>query len=320
MEGPGDNRTDRNHGIAIQLDLISISMLTFLLSGYFFTPTEHTDTYAAIDPLAIDLSRKRILITGAARGLGREIAISYARAGASAIAVLDLLDLAPTVQGLIEAAAAAGRERPHIVHMTCDITQLEEVERAAQIIQIQWGSVDVLVNNAGYLAPFEPLGESDPEKWWRNWEVNVKGVYLVTRAILPLLLRSQDKTTIVLSSVGAHHTLPGGSGYETTKLAVLKINNYLMAEYGSHGLLAYAVAPGGVRTDMARGFPQDLHHLLSDTPQMVADTITFLTQERREWLAARYVDSRWDMLELLEKKDAIVAGDLLKVKLCVKAQ
>ena len=216
---------------------------------------------------------------------------------------------------LKQAARAAGHPEPDVIALVADITDHAAVSRAAEVIKSRFGALDILINNAGYLDPYTKLGDSNPEQWWRSWEVNVKGVYLMTRTFLPLILNSNDKTIIVISSVGAHHTMPGGSGYETTKLAVLKINNYLMLEYGDQGLLAYAVAPGGVNTDMAKDFPR--RDLLTDTPRMVADTITFLTQERREWLAARYVDSRWDMTEMLEKKDAIVERDLLKVKLQV---
>jgi NAD(P)-dependent dehydrogenase (short-subunit alcohol dehydrogenase family) len=228
-----------------------------------------------------------------------------------------MLDTGPVEKELADAAKAAGRSPVDVIGLKVDITNLTEVESAVETVESRFGSVDVLINNAGYLTPYTPLGDSDPEKWWRSWEVNVKGVYLMTKCFLPLILKSQDKTMIVLSSVGAHHTLPGGSSYETTKLAVLKINNYLNAEYGSRGLLAYAVAPGGVKTDMISGFPPEYHHLLTDTPQMVADTMTFLTQARLEWLAGRYVDSRWDMPEFLEKKDIIMKENLLTVQMRV---
>ncbi len=263
------------------------------------------------------MNGKRILETGSSRGLGREMALSFAKAGVTGIALLDMLDVAPVAKEVIETAEATGHPKPEVIQLSTDITQIRDVQKAADLVRSNWDNIDILINNAGYLAPYEPLSDSDPELWWRNFEVNVKGVYLMTRTFLPLLLQSTEKTMIVLSSVGAHHTLPGGSGHETTKLAVLKLNSYLMAEYGSKGLLAYAVAPGGVKTDMVGGFLQEFHHLLSDTPQMVADTIVFLTQERREWLAARYVDSRWDMPELLAKKDEIVERDLLKMCLRV---
>lgn len=245
------------------------------------------------------------------------MALSYAKAGASGIAIIDLLDSTAVEKECLEAAKAAGRSQPSIICLKVDIRNLAAVEQAAKAIQSKFDSLDIIINNAGYLAPYEPLVDSDPEKWWVSWEVNVRGPYHIAKAFLPFLLKSNDKTMIVISSVGAHHTLLGGSSYETTKLAVLKINNYLMLEYGDQGLLVYAVAPGGVHTDMAASFPKDALHLLTDTPQLVADTITFLTKERRDWLAARYVDSRWDMEELLQKKETIIRDDLLKVKMRV---
>jgi NAD(P)-dependent dehydrogenase (short-subunit alcohol dehydrogenase family) len=265
--------------------------------------------------LKLSLKGKNILITGAARGIGRETALSYAKAGASGIFILDLTDPKPVENEILQVTKAHDLPSPQVVCSMTDITDLAAVEKAAETVRATLGAIDILVNNAGYLAPYKPLGESDPITWWRNFEVNVKGVYLITRCFLPLVLQSNDKTIIVLSSIGALHNLSGGSGYETTKLVVLKINNYLNAEYAAQGLLVYAVAPGGVQTALASGFPGHLGHLLQDTPQMAADTIVFLTQERRDWLAARYVDSRWDMTEFLAKKEAIIKDDLLKIQL-----
>lgn len=256
------------------------------------------------------------MITGASRGLGREMALSYAKGGISGIAILDLLDSTHVEKDILESAAAAGRSQPKVLCLKVDITNVASVEQAFETVKSEFKSLDILVNNAGYGSRYVSVTESDPEQWWRNFEVNVKGVYLMVKSFLPLILQSQDKTIVVLSSIGAHHVVAGGSGYEPTKLTVLKFNEYLMAEYGSEGLLVYAIAPGGVLTDMSSdAFPAHLHHLLPDTPRLVADTLTFLTKERREWLASRYVDSKWDMEEFMAKKDAIVKDDLLKVRL-----
>lgn len=75
------------------------------------------------------------------------------------------------------------------------------------------GGLDVLVNNAGWLERFVPMGESDVDEWWYTWEVNIRGLYLVTRAFLPLVLKSKEKTIVNLSSIGAHMTRPGVSAY-----------------------------------------------------------------------------------------------------------
>lgn len=245
------------------------------------------------------------------------MALSYARAGASCIIVVDLLDSTAVEGELLKAAKEAKRPPPKIIRLQVDVTDVKAVEAAAETIGSMIDKLDILVNNAGILVPYSPIGDSDPEKWWRCWEVNVKGVYLMSRSFLPLVLKSEEKTMIMLSSVSAHSSIPGGSAYESTKFSILKLNDYLMGEYGSQGLLAYAISPGGVMTDMANAFPAQYHHFLTDTPQLVANTLVFLTKERREWLACRYVDSRWDMEQLLAKQDVIVEEDLLKVKMRV---
>ncbi|KAK4894363.1 hypothetical protein LTR27_007496 [Elasticomyces elasticus] len=286
-------------------------------TGHGFVPIQRNDTYPFIDPTKSSFSGQNVLITGAARGLGREMAISYAKAGASGIALLDILDATPVEADLRAAATATGNPAPTLVSVQVDVTSEVSVASAVKTVSAVFQSLDFVINNAGLLTGYATLLDSEPAKWWRDWEVNVKGPYLVSRAFLPLILKGVQKTFVVTSSVGAHFTMPGGSSYESSKLAVLKLNYYLMAEHGSDGVLAYAIAPGGVPTAMIAGFPEELHDRLTDTPQLVADTLVFLTRERRDWLAERYIDSRWDMEQLMAKKREIMDRDLLKVRIAL---
>jgi hypothetical protein len=82
-------------------------------------------------------------------------------------------------------------------------------------------------------------------------------------------------------------------------------------------MVAIAVRPGGVMTELAANMPEVMHHLLVDTPQLAGDTLAWLGSERREWLGGRYVNAAWDMEELSGKKDDIVKRDLLKVRMAV---
>ena len=143
--------------------------------------------------------------------------------------------------------------------------------------------VDIVINNAGVLERFRPIADSDPDEWWRTWEVNVKGVYLMARSFLPLLLKSQEKTMIVVSSVAATMTSPGGSAYQTSKLAVLRLNEFLMQEYGQQGLIAYGVHPGSVMTELSFQLPKHMQAVFIDSPDLAGDTLVFLTRERRKW-------------------------------------
>lgn len=163
------------------------------------------------------------------------------------------------------------------------------------------------------------IADSDPDEWWRTWQVNTFGAYLIVRATIPLLLKKSDglKTILNVSSVGAHILMAGGSAYQTGKLALIRFTEFINAEYGEQGVLSIAVHPGGVPTELSSGMPSAMHHVLVDQPALAADTFVWLTAERRDWLASRYVSCTWDMEELTSLKNKIVEKDLLKIRLDV---
>ena len=139
----------------------------------------------------------------------------------------------------------------------------------------------------------------------------------MTRAFLPLLLRGGEKTIVNMSSIGAHMTRPGASAYQAGKLAQLRLTEFINVEYAAQGILALAIHPGAVPTELGFNLPANAHSSLVDTPELAADTIVWLTQEKRMWLAARYLSATWDMPEIMSRKDEIVEGDKLKVRLVV---
>ncbi|KAK6002585.1 hypothetical protein QM012_001335 [Aureobasidium pullulans] len=288
-------------------------------AGFKFTPTIHNDTYDFISTKSQNLKGKRVFLTGASKGIGRETALSFARAGASSIALgarSSLSDLATEVE---KAAKEAGHAAPKVVSIKLDVTDVSSTEQAAKTVKSEFGGLDFLFNNAGYLEEFKKIGESDPDEWWRTQEVNIKGPYLVARAFIPVLLDTKDgdKTIINTSSIGAHIIMPGASSYQVTKLALLRLSEFIQAEYKDQGILCYNIHPGGVVTELASRMPEENHHVLCDQPQLAADTVAWLVNEKREWLAGRYVSVTWDMKQLLDKKDEIIKKDLLKVRMTV---
>lgn len=170
-----------------------------------FTHTTHHDTYPYISPTdpSVDLSGKYYLVSGASKGIGRSIVISLAEAGASGIACLARGSVSTTVDAALAAAKSANRPTPKIIELAADVADRSAVEEAAATVEREFGRLDVLVNNAGYVEKYLPPLESDPDDWWRSWEVNVKGVYLMDRAFIPLLLRGGDKTIVTVTSAGA---------------------------------------------------------------------------------------------------------------------
>jgi NAD(P)-dependent dehydrogenase (short-subunit alcohol dehydrogenase family) len=132
-----------------------------------------------------------------------------------------------------------------------------------------------------------------------------------------LLLKSQTKTIINITSGGANALFPGASGYQTTKFALCRLTEFMDKEYYQQGLIAISLHPGGVQTELALNMPPDMHDVLTDTPELAADTIVWLSRERRDWLSGRYATVNWDMEELDQKKEDILQRNLLKFRLVI---
>ncbi|KAK9428078.1 hypothetical protein V1505DRAFT_410867 [Lipomyces doorenjongii] len=287
-------------------------------SGSQFTSTTHHDTYPAIDPKTkSDQHGRVVLITGASKGIGRATAVSFAKAGAATIVIAARSNLDDVEKDVLAAAKEAGHSAPQVVRLQLDVADEASIGSAVSQMEKQVGRLDVLINNAGYLESWKPVADSDPSEWWLSWEINLRGVYLMTRAFLPLMLKGGQKIIVNVSSIGAHYSRPGASAYQTAKFALLRFTEFVASEYGSQGIVTYALHPGGVPTELALGMPEPMHSLLVDSAQLAADTMTWLTQERREWLMGRYISSNWDLPELMSKQEEIVNGDKLKMRMVV---
>ncbi|KAI1819608.1 oxidoreductase-like protein [Xylaria intraflava] len=310
-------------------------------NGASFTATIHGDTYDAVNPHKYsDLRGCSVFISGASRGVGFATALACVAAGCRDLALASLErisdELIEELQTATNSPAEATENKPlNLLLFILDVRSAEAVAAvAAETARAFGGHLDILVNNAGFLEKSAPIAASDPDAYWYPFEVNLRGTYLVTRALLPLLLSDRGngdrshaetragentglRTLINVSSMGAFAFRTGGSAYQTSKWAVLKFTEFVMAEYADQGVLAYCVHPGGILTKLALNMPENTHAGLTDTPALAGDTIVFLAHQRREWLAGRYISCKWDMPEFLGREKEIVDGDKLKVRLVV---
>ncbi|KAI0170738.1 hypothetical protein BJ166DRAFT_203161 [Pestalotiopsis sp. NC0098] len=288
-------------------------------ADYDMTKDVHSDTYPAIDPTKANFKGKSVFISGASRGLGRAMCVSFAKAGASMIALGARGDTSETAKAILDAAAAAGKPAPKILPIKFDVSDKDSVDAAAAKVRQEFGKVDIVIANAAILETGK-MTEMDPDAWVRTFTTNTVGLYLLYRSFIPLMLEGGNKTIITVSSVGAHLVGPGYSAYQTSKFTVLRLAEFACAEYGDQGLLAYSIHPGNIPTDIVggmEGLQPELRHVFVDTPELSADSLVYLTSEKRDWLAGRYVNSFWDLPQLMAKKDEIVSGDKLKVRLVV---
>jgi NAD(P)-dependent dehydrogenase (short-subunit alcohol dehydrogenase family) len=262
-----------------------------------FISNRHHDTYAYITPTTHAATDAHVIITGSSKGIGRATAISFAKSGASCIGIHSrrAADLSAVETEILTAAKTAGRATPTVVKLVGDLTSESDVaDIAAQVSRDFKGRLDIVIQNAGYLEPWEPIAEARLDNWWRAWEVNIKGSFLVARALVPLLLEGGENsgntggggTFVLITSGGALATTPGASAYQGTKTAQIRLAGFLQAEYGDKGLLAYSVHPGAVQTDLASGMPESAKAWIlkePDTPQLAGDMLAFVTREKREW-------------------------------------
>ncbi|KAJ6184621.1 hypothetical protein N7519_005922 [Penicillium mononematosum] len=260
----------------------------------------HSDTYAAIDPHNYDLAGTAVFISGGSKGLGRGMVLSFAKAGASYIAVGARSDMSQLAEEVAAVALSAHRQPPHFLPIKMDVTDQDSVEAAAKVVKTEFGRCDILINNAGVLGTLTPVADSDPVHWWSIFEINLRGSYLLSR------------------TVGAHLISPAASAYQTSKLALLRLSQFLDREYANQGLVSICIHPGNSPTDIIgdpKNVPDHLLNVLTDTPELCGDTVVYLVSERREWLSGRYVNVTWDMPQLMAKREEIEQGDKLKVKL-----
>lgn len=191
-----------------------------------------------------EFNNQVVFITGASRGIGAATARHMASLGASVVL------LARSIQAIEAQAQQICQQGGQALALACDVADAHSVEQAVAQARDAFGSITVLVNNAGVIDPIAKLHQTDIAAWSRAIDVNVKGVYLASRAVIPGMLDAGRGTVINISSGAAYSALEGWSAYCATKAAVLSLTRSLHKEYGDRGLRALGLSPGTVATAM----------------------------------------------------------------------
>ena len=190
------------------------------------------------------LENRSAIVTGASRGIGAAAARALAAHGAK------VLLLARSADEIDKIAAEIESMDSKAIAMRCDITNYEDVEAAIAVCRTKFGSVDILINNAGLIEPIARLGESNPTAWVTATDVNFKGVYHGMRAALPIMVEQGSGVIVNISSGAATGVLEGWSHYNASKAAALSLTRTGDAEYRAHGVRIVGFSPGTVKTGM----------------------------------------------------------------------
>jgi len=187
---------------------------------------------------------KNALITGAGKGIGKATAIALAKEG------VNVALLARTESDLKQTAFEIESLGVNVAFATADVASLEQVENAVEKLTNELGTFDILINNAG-TGKFGKFLELTPEEWKHIIDVNLMGVYHVTRAVLPQLIEKNSGDIINISSTAGQKGAPVTSAYSASKFGVLGLTESLALEVRKHNIRVTALTPSTVATELA---------------------------------------------------------------------
>jgi NAD(P)-dependent dehydrogenase (short-subunit alcohol dehydrogenase family) len=189
----------------------------------------------------MNVAGKTVVITGASRGIGAKAARVFAAAGANVALIARSSDAIEKLSAEIGAQAIA---------LTCDVASYASVEDAIAKAKETFGSVDILINNAGVIEPISHLASADPDEWGAVIDINLKGVFNGMRAVLPMMIASGGGSILTISSGAAHGPVEAWSHYCASKAAVKMLTECVNKENGADGIRAIGLSPGTVATQM----------------------------------------------------------------------
>ncbi|MBM7551178.1 SDR family oxidoreductase [Thalassobacillus pellis] len=199
------------------------------------------------------LKDQTAIVTGASRGIGREAARQLAQEGVKLSILGSSEDIHRTGQELRD----EGFE--HVQSFIADVSNENDVEKVVQATQKAYGKVDILINNAG-VGEFKQLEDVTIEEWRKTYAVNVEGVFLATKAVIPIMKKQEFGTIITVASDVSRYTIPeGGALYTSTKYAVQGFMGSVAQEVRESGIRVGTINPGMVDTYFAaskQGLPE----------------------------------------------------------------
>jgi NAD(P)-dependent dehydrogenase (short-subunit alcohol dehydrogenase family) len=225
----------------------------------------------------MELKDKIALITGGGRGIGRAVALAYAREGAKV--ALCARTGAEVEQTCDEIRALKAECRGWI----CDVSLEEPVKQLVSDVREEFGRIDVLVNNAGVMTRPVPLTELEVKKWDYTIAVNLRGVFLVTQSVLPIMIKQKNGSIINVSSSIGRSAYANFSAYATSKWGLEGFTQTVAAEMQSSNIRVNSVDPGYVATKLTgyRG----------TKPDSVTDVFVYLASDKARAVTGKMLSS-----------------------------
>ncbi|NMB80480.1 MAG: 3-oxoacyl-ACP reductase FabG [Ignavibacteria bacterium] len=230
------------------------------------------------------LENKVAIVTGGAQGIGKATATKFIEEGASVV-IWDVDD------NKGNQLAAELSSKGNAVYMKVNVAKFDEVEKAVQSIIVQFGKIDVLVNNAGILRD-ATLAKMTPEQWQQVIDVNLTGVFNCTKCVAPFMIEKQYGRIINATSVVGIYGNFGQTNYVATKSGVIGMTKVWARELGRKGINVNAIAPGFIATEMVASMPEKIINMMKEktpvgrlgTPEDIANGYLFLASDEASFI------------------------------------
>ena len=194
----------------------------------------------------MELKNKIAIVTGSGTGIGRTIAVEFAKEKAMVVCCGRRMEKLQETISIIEKEGGKG------IAVKTDVTNPAEVKNLVSKTLKEFGGIDILFNNAGSFRTIGGLWEVDPEEWWQDVTINLRGVMLCCYAVLPYMMKQNSGIIINMNGGGATSYLTGGSAYACSKAAVMRLTENLEKELQHEGsnVFVFGMGPGLVKTEM----------------------------------------------------------------------
>ncbi|MCK0114070.1 SDR family oxidoreductase [Ornithinimicrobium sp. F0845] len=233
------------------------------------------------------------LVTGASRGIGAILAGAFREAGWQVV-------------GLSRGGSDDPTGSPTVA---CDVTDEAAVGTAVEAVIAEHGRIDLLVNNAGLVEREVPLWEGDPEQWWQVMETNVRGPFLVTRAVVPHMIAAGGGRVINLNSGSGTRESAVLTAYHASKSALARLTGGVALAGAEHGVLAFDLAPGVIETDMTHSMEMHRDRTEWTSPDDLAALALAIADGELDGFSGRMVRAGADNLDVLREKSAQGLGE-----------
>lgn len=240
----------------------------------------------------MNLTGKVALVTGASRGIGQATAIELAKAGADV--VVNFIGNEAVAQETVDAIEAIGRKA---IKIKADVGNAEDVQAMVDEAVAAFGHIDILVNNAGITRDGLLIRMKDSD-WDDVLNINLKGVYLVTKAVAKLMVKQRAGRIINMTSVSGVTGNVGQANYAAAKAGVIGFTKTCAKELAARGITVNAVAPGFIETAMTDVLPEKIKEGIAATvpfgrmgqPEEIASVVTFLASDFASYITGQVLN------------------------------